>query len=79
MRLSRVRALGARHDLRLRLLSTAPARSGVRGPWCVPAALRAWEAERRPGTDVARTAARRARGTASLPWVARVLRGAPRA
>ena len=27
----------------------------------VPAALRAWEAERRPGTDVARTAARRAR------------------
>ena len=63
----------------------------------VPAALRAWEAERRPGTDVARTAARRARHfflpgnrlvtavrqaalrTASLPWVARVLRGAPRA
>jgi 2-polyprenyl-6-methoxyphenol hydroxylase-like FAD-dependent oxidoreductase len=27
----------------------------------VPAALRAWEAERRPGTDVARTSARRAR------------------
>jgi 2-polyprenyl-6-methoxyphenol hydroxylase-like FAD-dependent oxidoreductase len=27
----------------------------------VPAALRAWEAERRPGTDVARTVARRAR------------------
>lgn len=27
----------------------------------VPVALRAWEAERRPGTDVARTAARRAR------------------
>jgi hypothetical protein len=27
----------------------------------VPAALRAWEATQRPGTDVARTAARRAR------------------
>jgi 2-polyprenyl-6-methoxyphenol hydroxylase-like FAD-dependent oxidoreductase len=62
----------------------------------VPAALRTWEAERRPGTDVARTAARRARHfflpgnrvitrlrqaalrTASVPWVATVLRTATR-